>query len=135
MQHDDRLRVRLPTSSLKPKRDMSIDSMLDAKTEDVSLVDSVESPDELASRSLRQAPTTVSVLDDNNDSIVSFEQANLNTTFNLSSFASTTEAMSSVVLNQNLTLNRSRRKEADTMPETVKEVSRESDESLNDRSS
>ena len=66
---------------------------------------------------------------------MSLENTNLNTTFNLSSFASTTEAMGSIVLSQNLTNNRTKRKDVEDMPETVKELSRESDESLNDRSS
>ena len=74
------------------------------------------------------------MLDENNDSIVSLENANLNTTFNMSSFASANggAAMSSAVY---LASSIKKRIEAESIPETVKEVSRESDDSLNDRSS
>jgi len=114
---------------------MSVDSMLSAKTDDASHNGSVECSDEINSRGFIQAHTAVSVLDENNDSIVSLENTNLNTTFNLSSFASTTEAMGSIILSQNLNNNRTKRIDVEDMPETVKELSRESDESLNDRSS
>ena len=62
------------------------------------------------------------------------ENINLNTTFNLSFFASTTEALGSIVLSQNLNNNRTKRIDVEDMLVTVKELSRESDESLNDRS-
>jgi len=87
----------------------------------------------MINQGFQQAQTAVSVLDENNDSIVSLENANLNTTFNMSSFASANgaAAMTSAVY-----LASSMKKRRDgTIPETVKEVSRESEDSLNDRSS
>ena len=90
--------------------------------------------EESTGRGFFQAPTASSILDENNDSIVSLENAHLNTTFNLSSFASSNGHLSGQA-SQNLTSTVKRRKEADAMPEVVCEVSRESDDSLNDRSS
>ena len=113
---------------------MSIDSFLDAKTETCSLVDAIESPDPTTNQGFLQAQTAASVLDENNDSIISLENANLNTTMNLSSFTSTNggATMSSVVY---LASSMKKRREDNNIPETVKEVSRESEDSLNDRSS
>jgi len=113
---------------------MSIDSLLSGKTENCSLIDSEDGPDETLNRGFNQAATAASILSENNDSIVSIENAHLNTTFNLSSFASSNGHLSSAA-SQNLTSTIKKRKEADAMPEVVKEVSRESDDSLNDRSS
>ena len=131
---DDRLKVRLPICSLKPKRKMSVDSFLDAKTETCSLVDAIESPDPTMNQGFLQAQTAASVLDENNDSIISLENANLNTTMNLSSFTSTNggATMGSAVY---LVSSMKKRREDHNIPETVKEVSRESEDSLNDRSS
>lgn len=97
--------------------------------------DNDDQRDQSTGRGFFQAPTACSVLDENNDSIVSLENAHLNTTFNLSSFASSNGHMSGQASQQNLTSAVKRRKEAEAMPEVVCEVSRESDDSLNDRSS
>lgn len=131
---DDRLKVRLPICSLKPKRKISIDSFTDTKSENCSVLDRDDGPNE--SLGFLAAPTAPSYFDDqeNNDSIVSLENANLNTTFNLSSFTSSNGIMNSAV---NLASTSKKRPAVETMPEVVKEASRESwsSESLNDRSS
>jgi len=85
---DDRLQVRAPVCQLKPKRKLSVDSLASSKTEDYSVFDGEERREESTGRAFYQAPTASSILDENNDSIISLENAHLNTTFNLSSFTS-----------------------------------------------
>ena len=65
------------------------------------------------------------------ESVVSMENVNLNTSFNLGSFASVGGTTGQVYLTSNLNRNNC----PESVPETVKEVSRESEDSINDRGS
>ena len=65
------------------------------------------------------------------ESVVSIENVNLNTSFNLGSFTSVGGNGGQVLL----TSNQNRNNCPESFPETVKEASRESEDSINDRGS
>ena len=65
------------------------------------------------------------------ESVVSIENVNLNTSFNLGSFTSVGGTGGQVLL----TSNQNRNNCPESVPETVKEASRESEDSINDRGS
>ena len=129
---DTQLKVRLPESSMRPKRKISIDSLFDSEPENCIPNSISDCREDQTPQEYSRSQTAETFMDGpHSESGVSLESANLNASFNLSSFTS----VGGNRVSMQLTNNQNNKNCPESVPETVKEVSRESEDSINDRGS